>query len=206
MPQPYDNTVWWDQYVDIARHFIHYVEHESKAKAIRMFCANFFPGLLQSQNYALANLYSYYRPEIQPSNLIDRHLALRQKRQRVFMQRQTPLTIVVAEQALYKKIGSTETLREQLLYIHRLSELPHITFRILPLECGGPGITLQTQYYSLLSLEQEILYLDDGCTTTTNRREVDYYDQSFYEILQLCYTPKKSRDLLKKRANELLAA
>ena len=114
------------------------VTFEEKAKSIFSFAPTLVPGLLQTEEYALA-LHAAGRQKVAPEN-IDKWVAARMRRQqRLTGPERVTLTAVIAEAALRLEVGSSAILVRQLQRLHEAAQLDNISIRILPMEGVGYG-------------------------------------------------------------------
>ncbi|MBO7940366.1 helix-turn-helix domain-containing protein [Streptomyces sp. S9] len=89
------------------------------------------PGLLQTEAYA-RQILGYRVPELPPAEL---ELRVRHRLDRhVILERATPYTAVIHEAALRIRVDDRAAARTQLDHIVDLSELDHITVRIIPFD------------------------------------------------------------------------
>jgi transcriptional regulator with XRE-family HTH domain len=128
---------WWHRYNDILPDwFQSYVGMEEAATSIRVYEAQFIPGLLQTPHYTAAVLAFC---DI-PISEAERHVILRKERQRRFTEGRLRLWAIVEETALRRPIGGKEVLRDQLRYLLSLSSRPNLTLQIIPADKGGHAV------------------------------------------------------------------
>ncbi len=133
-------TAWWQPYSDAMPTDLElYLSLEAEALLIRHFCNNAaFPGLLQTARYARATLEpSVGADEGRLAALVD----VRMTRQTI-MKRVEPdpprLECILAEESLYRRVGSQEVMREQLQQLVDLSRGEAVTLAVLPLRSRRP--------------------------------------------------------------------
>ncbi len=154
---------WWHHYSDVTPDwFDAYLGLEAAAEMIRTYEIQFVPGLLQTPQYtqAVARLTSgSERSEAE----INKVVALRKTRQSV-LQRDPPLRFwaVVEESVLWRPIGGTQVLREQLGALIQAVRRPNITLQIIPL--GSAGHPATGGAFSVLRFPQadlpDVVYLE----------------------------------------------
>ncbi|EFG04357.1 Helix-turn-helix protein (plasmid) [Streptomyces clavuligerus] len=104
-----------------------YVELEWKATVVAMFHPQFFPGLVQTPEYAREMLRAG-RP-----NKLDDLVTARIERQRI-LTREDParLWVILNESVLKNCVGSSTLMRAQLTRLRDLAETPHHRVQIIP--------------------------------------------------------------------------
>jgi transcriptional regulator with XRE-family HTH domain len=103
-----------------------YLELERTAGTIRVFETRVVPELFQTENYARAALSTLMGPEAVEETL------RAHDRTALYERRNPPhIFLVLDEDALHRKVGSPEVVREQLTHLLRLSERPEICLQVL---------------------------------------------------------------------------
>ncbi|MGW2705039.1 Scr1 family TA system antitoxin-like transcriptional regulator [Streptomyces sp. NPDC001340] len=123
--------------------------HVRQAIAVSWYECVVLPGLLQTPEYARALFQD--RVPAYDEDEIEARTADRIDRQEI-MHRQSPptLSFVVWEPVLHLGLGGSEVRHTQLRHLHKLCELRHVTFQILPLDApslaglAGPFMMLET--------------------------------------------------------------
>ncbi|MFG3550167.1 helix-turn-helix domain-containing protein [Streptomyces sp. NPDC047725] len=116
---------------------------EDEAVELGAYSNHYVHGLLQTQAYAHA-LYTMRRPSYGEDE-IERHVAARMARQRIFDRVPHPvLTFVQEEVTLRRPIGGRSTLRQQLEHLLHVGSLRHVEIQVMPTDredhagMGGP--------------------------------------------------------------------
>ncbi len=106
-------------------------ELESKAARLSVWTPGVLDGLVQAEGYARALLATL--PGATAEAIAGR-LRSRMERQRRVLAREDPPTVrcIVDHAALYRCIGSPETMAAQMRHLAAVSGLPHVTIQILP--------------------------------------------------------------------------
>ena len=171
---------WWHHYSDVTPDwFDAYLGLEAAAEMIRTYEIQFVPGLLQTPQYtqAVARLTSgSERSEAE----INKVVALRKTRQAV-LERDPPLRFwaVVEESVLWRPIGGTQVLREQLGALIQAVRRPNITLQIIPL--GSAGHPATGGAFSVLRFPQadlpDVVYLEHltSALYLDKRDDIDAY-------------------------------
>jgi transcriptional regulator with XRE-family HTH domain len=109
--------------------FRSWAEHEDRARNLRVWSPGVIDGLLQTEAYARAMLRTH--PGV-TDEIITARLASRMERQKRLFTRDVRAWFVVDEVSLYRFVGSTETMAEQLGHLGDVARLPAITLQVLP--------------------------------------------------------------------------
>lgn len=127
---------WWEEYRDhLPVALIDLAELEHHAVALRVALVVHIPALLQTTDHARA-LFQQVAPPMRQYE-IEHRLTHRIKRQGV-LHRETPLpyTAIIHEAALRMGFGGSVVARGQLKHLTDMSELPHVSVRVIPF--GAP--------------------------------------------------------------------
>jgi transcriptional regulator with XRE-family HTH domain len=184
--------------------FRSFAEHEDTATELRTFQHSLVPGLLQTEGYARATLVR--QPTITDER-VSELLAIRMVRQSM-LNRKSPLAplmwVLLDEGLLYREVGSSEVMGEQVMKLVAASELPNVTIQILPMTAGGhrglEGAFVIADFTGLPS----IVFLDDllGGRVTENAEEVAESTLHFSTLRSEAFPRAASRELMLKAAKE----
>ncbi|RVU22127.1 XRE family transcriptional regulator [Streptomyces antnestii] len=135
---------WWQRYHDILPGwFSMYVSLEGAASLIRSYEPHFVPGLLQTEDYARGVLRSgaVGRTLAEDPDVIERHIALRMRRQELITREDAPrLWMVMDETALRRPVGGPDVMRAQIDRLLEATELANVTLQIAEFVSGPhPG-------------------------------------------------------------------
>jgi transcriptional regulator with XRE-family HTH domain len=108
-----------------------WTEREEKTETLRDWWPSFVSGLLQTEDYARAQLRTY--PGVS-DEIVATRLANRMERQRRVLYRDDPpeAWFVVDEMALYRYVGSAEVMAVQMRHLAEVASLPNVTMQVLP--------------------------------------------------------------------------
>ncbi|WP_149826519.1 helix-turn-helix domain-containing protein [Streptomyces tailanensis] len=125
---------WWTAYREQLRpSLLDLVELEDSVERVICYEPMFIPGLFQTLAYATAGYrggYTMATPEQQ-----DREVDFRMQRQRVLTRERPPrIHAVVHEAALHVSWGRPEIMRDQLLRLIEVAQLPNVTLQVLPFD------------------------------------------------------------------------
>ncbi|MFF3445629.1 helix-turn-helix domain-containing protein [Streptomyces sp. NPDC002667] len=133
---------WWQRYHDVLPDwFSMHVSLEGAARLIRSYEPHFVPGLLQTEEYARAVLEAGTVGQT-GAGAIDRHVALRMKRQALLTRENPPhLWVIMDETALLRPVSIRgEVMREQMDRLLEWVELDHVTLQVAEFAAGPhPG-------------------------------------------------------------------
>jgi transcriptional regulator with XRE-family HTH domain len=189
---------WWHRYQDVLPGwFQSYIGLEESAESIRSFDTQFVPGLLQTEDYALAviQLGSF------PPTETDRLVYLRKERQRRFNSGSLRLWAIIDEVALRRPVGSVGLMRAQLEHLLDISVRPGLTLQVTPFLTGAsyaaPGS------FSILSFATDdlpdVVYVEQltRAMYLDKRVDVDRYAEAMDHIRATSYTPDQTKDLIR---------
>jgi transcriptional regulator with XRE-family HTH domain len=174
---------WWKAYSDTRG--VLAAGMEAEAATIRQYEALLVPGLLQTADYARALLRVLLPGE--DSEEIERRVQLRLKRQAQLTQDDPPtLWVVLDEAALWRPVGGTDVMREQLLRLAELAQLRSVTLQVLPF-AAGEHAALDGAFTILGFPEQahpDIVYVEHrtGDLWLENPKELDHYKLVFERL------------------------
>ncbi|MFI7023318.1 helix-turn-helix domain-containing protein [Micromonospora sp. NPDC049900] len=107
---------------------------EREARSLRSYQPLLLPGLLQTERYARALFISSGR---HTSEETEHLVTARMARKSVIAGDGPPwLTVVIDERVLRCSVGGPDVMREQLEYLIKMSELPHVRIHVVPLSAG----------------------------------------------------------------------
>jgi Domain of unknown function (DUF5753)/Helix-turn-helix domain len=174
-----------------------YVTLERAASQIRYYDAELVYSLLQSERYARAVLANSRSPHV------EERTADRIARQAILTRENPPdVRVVLGEAALHRTVGGEEVLREQLLHLLTIGELPTVAVRVLPFAVGahralGVGFT----FLRLATPAITRVYIE-SLTDATYIHEADetaVYEQDFAELWALALDEQRSASILRRR-------
>jgi transcriptional regulator with XRE-family HTH domain len=129
-----NRPAWWHKYNDAMYDWFQpYVGMEEAAVAIRVYEAQFIPGLLQTEEYASAviSLGDF------PIERAERLVLLRKERQRRFREGKLKLWMILDESTLRRPVAGRDVQVEQLRYLRDACATPSLTLQVIPYGAGG---------------------------------------------------------------------
>ncbi|MFF4401431.1 helix-turn-helix domain-containing protein [Streptomyces sp. NPDC001480] len=163
------------------------------------------PGLLQTEDYARA-VFSYRVPELPKE---DTELRVRHR-----MQRRTvlegadpiPYEAVIHEAALRIRVGDRAAARAQLIHVLRLSEVDHITVRVIPFDLDSFGGAWSAMMYvggAVPQLDTAVRDAPHGTALIDSEAQLGAFRALFRKVETVSLDPARSRDFIHKLAKEL---
>lgn len=121
----------------LAEGFTEFAGLEAKAREIRLYEITMVPGLLQTRDYAQAELAEVVERGEITTEQADERLNFRLARQQQLQRAQPPLMyVVMAETAIRWRLGSPLTMSQQLRHLEELASQPNILMQVVPLAMG----------------------------------------------------------------------
>ncbi|MCO5999666.1 helix-turn-helix domain-containing protein [Actinoallomurus rhizosphaericola] len=115
-----------------------FVDVESEATGILEYEPQAVPGLLQTEDYARAQLKTGHIRKSDEE--IEKHVAARMSRQEILTRSDPPFVWVILDEAVLRRpVGGVEVMRDQLARLVRASQSPHIVLQVLPFAAGAHG-------------------------------------------------------------------
>ncbi len=197
---------WWHAYSDLMpKWFEDYVGLEESASQIKAYELQFVPGLLQTEDYALA-IASRGRPDGATRDT-ERKVHLRMQRQKILLGRNAPkLWVVLDESVLHRQLGGRRVLREQIDHLLEISNLSNISLQVVPYQTSGYGA--EGPFTMLRFGESElpdIVYVEHlaGALYLEKPEEVEVYSRALDRLAVEAETPQRSRQILLKAREDI---
>jgi transcriptional regulator with XRE-family HTH domain len=182
---------WWYRFNDILpTWFQAYIGLEEAAESIRLYEAQFIPGLLQTEEYASAVLGF---GDI-PHDEMERHVVLRKERQRRFADGQLRLWVILDEETLRRPVGDARVMRRQLEHL---------------LAASGTGGHAAPSGFSILRFSDrempDIVYVEQltSALYLDKRLEVDRYLLAMERMSILATEPRTSSGMIREILDEM---
>ncbi len=198
---------WWRAYTDaLPGKYLTLIGLESDASSIRTWSPEWVPGLLQTEDYARAAVDAHMAAtaSISPSE-IEQRVQTRLRRQHLLTSPEpTPFVCVLDESVLLRRLQSPRVMRGQLAHLIDMSERPHISIQVLPLDGAHPigtGAFIMLKFApipeigpvaDIVYVEQlsgNALYVDDAA-------ETHQYELGFGRLVGESLDQDASRDLI----------
>jgi transcriptional regulator with XRE-family HTH domain len=197
---------WWHRYDDVApTTLLELIDYEYAATSISQFEPVVVPGILQTEEYALAVLRNSYGEGSPAERLAD----LRTRRRDLLAGEGAPsFSFALDESVVHRLVGSSDVMSGQLLHLVNLAELANVTIRVVPFAAGlYPGARVPFKVIEFGDEpDEDVAFLEGprGDVITDEPGEVASYLETFGHITQLALTPPDSIGLLRKAAGEMV--
>ncbi|MFF5535589.1 helix-turn-helix domain-containing protein [Streptomyces cinerochromogenes] len=197
---------WWDSYRDhLPVGLIDLAELEYNAAALRVALVIHIPALLQTTDHARA-LFNEAVPPLRPYE-IEHRVSHRVKRQEIlYRDSPPPYTAVIHECALHMGYGGAATVRAQLGHLLEMSEMDHVTVRVIPFGKGHfPGTGQSVDYLVGQVPQLDTVQLDThhGCEFLDAEAQLDKYRIVLDRMEANALKPAQSRDLIHRIARSV---
>ncbi|MFE9637080.1 helix-turn-helix domain-containing protein [Streptomyces sp. NPDC006463] len=183
-----------------------YIGLETAASSVRSYEPLVIPGLLQTPAYAAAVIEETIPLATEEQIAVRLEVRLRRQSRVHHPARPFRLWVVLDESALRRVVGSPETMREQLEYLYRLGEQPHITVQVLPHHAGAhPGISGQFSILDFPDAATGTVYLERFTSDLylEKRSDVRHYSAMFDDLQAQALNPEHTRCFIIRAAQEL---
>ncbi|GAA1783965.1 DUF5753 domain-containing protein [Actinomadura chokoriensis] len=191
---------WWQSYREvIPAWFLRYVGAEQVAAVIRCYAVQYVPDLLQTPDYARAQITLVHRTE--PEAEIASRVGLRMRRQDI-LHRSRPalLWTILDEAALRRPVGGHATMFRQLEHLLDMCDAPNVTIQILPFAAGGHAAL--TGAMTLLRMPEEdladVVFLEqlDNALYPDRPGDQDYYRHAMNALGVQALPPARTAAIL----------
>ncbi|MEW2301376.1 helix-turn-helix transcriptional regulator [Streptomyces sp. NPDC006655] len=202
-----DRTLgWWETYRGILPSgLLDLAELEHHAVAVRTAYTSHMPGLLQTAEHA-REIFRHVIPAPTPPE-VEHRVSHRVKRQGVLYGADpTPYRTTVHEAALHMRVGGRTVARAQLRHLLDMSELEHVTIRVLPFDVGafpGSGQSINYLYGPVPQLDTAQLDQFHGPVMLDAEALLDKYRNLLDVVEATALSTAKSRDLIHSIAQNL---
>ncbi|GGO35028.1 DUF5753 domain-containing protein [Streptomyces lasiicapitis] len=188
---------WWDEYREhLPVGLIDLAELEHHAVGLRAALVVHIPALLQTTDHARA-LFQQAVPPLRPYE-IEHRVTHRVKRQGILHRDSPPpYSAVIHESALRMGYGGPAVIRDQLQHIIDMSELKHVTVRVIPFGKGCfPGTGQPIDYVKGPVPQLDTVQLDThhGCEFLDASAQLSKYRSVIDRMEDGALDPAESRD------------
>lgn len=189
----------WAEFKDVhSAPWLTFLGYESSASLIRNYVTLFVPGLLQTEEYALA----VYKAGGVDKDVAERRWEGRERRQELHDRDDPPeMSFVIDQAALARQIGGQGVLRRQLERLKTYGTMPHVTIRVIPFTSGGyEGLG---ESFVLLEFpnanDDDLLHIEDPRGGSTMRDDTDQTSaalERFVALEDVALSPDETRQLI----------
>ena len=196
---------WWTPYRDVFTGS--YVALEEESSAMRLYCPELVPGLLQTEDYARAVIRAV-RPGYDCES-VERRITARLARQRELLDRVSPpeLALVLNEAVLRRLVGGAAAMAAQLRALAESAQRPGVMLQVLPFSAGAHA-SLEGGFVLIEfpgETDPDVIYVEGimGDLYLESVDEVKRYQAAFECNQAVAMSPKESSALLSALAGEL---
>lgn len=184
---------------ELPEHYTTYIGFEGEADTVWNYESLFVPGLLQTEDYARAVIRGGL-PQASREET-ERRVEVRIERQGV-LESDNPLNLwcIVDEAALRRQVGGSGVMHAQLRHLIEVSEVPHVTFQVIPFDAGAhpgmPGSFILLQFAE--SAIPDVIYIDTmaGELFLEEESDVRRYKLMFEHLRAVAASPNATRSLI----------
>ncbi|MEV4705635.1 helix-turn-helix transcriptional regulator [Actinoplanes sp. NPDC049316] len=196
---------WWHPFSTVLTGA--YVGLEAAAKSIRAYEQQVVPGLLQTDRYAIAMIRAARLGDTDQE--IEQRVRVRMARQALLIQDDPiDLWVVLDEAVVSRPVGGDEVMRDQLVHLAGMSELPNVTLQILPFAAGAHAGMDGT--FAILDFpdaeDPDVVFAENatGGLFLEKTDELRKYNSIFETIRATALSPEESRNMIAMLAEEPL--
>jgi hypothetical protein len=184
-----------------------YVGLEAAASRVRTYEQQVIPGLLQSEEYAMAMIRSARSSDT--PHQIDQRVHVRMARQSLLIQDDPiDLWVVLDEAVVSRPVGGDEVMRDQLARLVEAALLPNVTLQILPFAAGAhAGMDGAFAILDFPEVEDpDVVYAENatGGLFLEKSDELQKYRSIFDSIQATALTPEESTEMIAMLVEEPL--
>ena len=196
---------WWRHYSDVASpELLALIDHESAASAVSQFETMFVPGILQTEEYALAVLQVFYDEKSGPRK-VAALVELRTKRRDLLTSDNAPhFSFVLDESVIRRLMGSPAVTSQQLEHLVNVANLPNVTIQIVPFTAGlHPGMEGPFEVVQFDDMPDENIAFVEGqgdTLITDDPHETKDFLKVFQRITEKSLAPSDSVGLMLEAA------
>lgn len=190
---------------ELPEQYTTYIGFEGEAESAWDYESLFIPGLLQTEDYARAVITGVL--PFASRDEVERRVEVRVERQAV-LKNDNPLNLwaISDEAALRRQVGSPAVMRAQHRHLLEASELPNVTFQVIPFDAGAhagmPGSFIVLQFND--EAIPDVIYIDSmaGDLFLEADSDVRRYKLVFEHLRAVSASPAATRSLLASLAAE----
>jgi transcriptional regulator with XRE-family HTH domain len=194
---------WWEEYQGLLpAPFLDLSELEHYATSLQEAEYLYVPGPLQSEAYARA-VFSSRVPAL-PDDEVELRVQHRMRRKDILTGTSpTPYRAVIHEAALRIRVSDREASRAQLAHVLELSELAHVTVRVLPFDLDNFAQAASAMTYAcgpvskLDTVARDALH---GTAFIDSEAQLASFRTLFHMVEDMSLNPAESRDFIHRLA------
>ena len=180
-----------------------YLAAENEAQSIWNWNPFAIPGLLQTEAYARVVHRAFQSMFRLPPGDAERRIEIRRVRQQLLSRNPPPdLSVVIDESVLHRNFGGKAVMREQLLRLTELSQLPNVQILVFPLDAEhtvAPGPFSYMRFLQVHAIPlHDIVTVEHltGSYYLEDEEQTFLYRVSFEWLAENSLTPEQTSDLI----------
>jgi len=196
---------WWHPYSTVLTGA--YVGLETAARSIRAYEQQLIPGLLQTEEYAIALIRGARLDDTDRE--IGQRVRVRMTRQALLIQDDPiDLRVVLDEAVLSRPVGGDAVMRDQIKQLITIARRPNVTIQILPFAAGGHAG--MDGSFAILEFEEEgdadVVFIDNatGGLFLEKAEELRKYISIFDTVRATALPPEASFEMIETLVEEPL--
>jgi len=196
---------WWHPYSTVLTSA--YVGLETAARSIRQYEQHVVPGLLQSEEYAIALIRGAQVDDVEQE--IEQRVRVRMQRQALLIQDDPiDLRVVLDEAVLSRPVGGELVMLDQMKKLIEVARLPNVTLQILPFVAGAHAG--MDGSFVILEFEEEgdadVVFIDNatGGLFLEKAEELSKYVPIFDTVRAAALPPEESIEMIETLVEEPL--
>jgi transcriptional regulator with XRE-family HTH domain len=196
---------WWHPYSTVLTGA--YVGLETAARSIRAYEQQLIPGLLQTEEYAIALIRGARLDDTDQE--IGQRVRVRMTRQALLIQDDPiDLRVVLDEAVLSRPVGGDAVMRDQIKQLITIARRPNVTIQILPFAAGGHAG--MDGSFAILEFEEEgdadVVFIDNatGGLFLEKAEELRKYISIFDTVRATALPPEASFEMIETLVEEPL--
>lgn len=198
---------WWADFSDVvSAPLARLLGHEGMAAKFRISHPLLVPGLLHTQEYAVALFAAFPGMKVAAPKLV----ALRARRQeRVFAQPNTSFVFLIGEAALHQWIGGPGVMRRQLEHLLAVEARDNVSVHIVPFTAGAsPSLMTPFVMLRLRETDEERVFVESvtGDQLIDDPERIATYIEYFEITQEMSTDSHRTRTLLQERIDGFLLA
>jgi len=181
--------------------------YEVEATSMRIFCAAYFPGFLQTPEFATAVL-QFFDDELNAEEVAARVETRALRRQALEQRKVRPEALVLLDQStLLRTLGQPEVLGRQLAVVLAAIRSGRITVRIAPFTLATPGIgSWEIFYLGSEDVGHAVLYRENATRDeiVDDPAGLNRHLAQWDKLWHSSFDEARSNDMIETRINELI--
>ncbi len=190
---------------ELPEQYTTYISFEDEAASVSNYESLFVPGLLQTEDYALAVVRGVL-PSASAKE-VEQRVQARMERQQV-LAKADPLHLwaITDEAALRRDVGGRSVMRSQMKHLAAAAQEPNVTFQVIPFAAGAhpgmPGSFVLMGFRN--TTDPEVVYIDSMAGDLFLEAEADIkrYSAVFDNLRAVAEGPDRTLQLLSTLAAE----